>query len=302
MRDQLIQGVGLSARPFYFEDLVQESSSISWLEIVPDNILMSSCFLKKKVETLSERYPIVFHCLELSIGSTHPFDPTYLHKTRDLQKKLKPAWISDHWCWTSQEDHYFHDLLPLPYTEETAKHLIKRIGFLQDFFEDVLVFENISSYFSYKMSDMEESDFFKYVMESSGCQFLLDINNLYVNSVNRGFKNPEDFFYQIPKKFIKQIHLAGFTRKGHYLIDTHSRPISEEVWLLYKKALKYYGAIPTCIEWDDDLPSYKTLIKEIERTKEYLNNHSKKPLTSEVSKISKTTTATTTTTITTKHF
>ena len=259
-----IHGFGLSLRPNYFEALLKEDCPFfSWLEVLPDQFIPFSPFLKKNIEALSEKYPLVFHCLELSVGSLHPFDKDYLNNIKSLQKKLKPLWISDHWCWTSYEGQHFHDLLPFPYTEEMAKHLIKRITFLQDFFESPLVLENISSYFAYKMSTKTESEFLKEVMEASGCKLLLDINNLYVNAFNGHKTHPDHFLQTISKKFVKQIHLAGFTKKDNYLIDSHSKPISKEVKKLYKKALTHYGPVPTSIEWDEDFPSFNVLIEEV---------------------------------------
>ena len=272
-----IEEVGISARPLHFKSLLQKSLPIQWIELVADNYLDTSHSTFALIQVLREKYPLTLHSLNLSIGSTDPFNKKYLKKLKRLKIKLKPLFISDHLCWTSKGNHYFHDLLPLPYTEEIAKYLIQRIRFLQDFFEDFIVLENISSYFSYKISKMSEADFFKIILEESNCKLLLDINNLYVNCKNNEstsssndsnhFNGFNDFLKKIPKDSIRQVHLAGFTHKGHYLIDTHSKPVAEDVWVLYKKTLEHYGVLPTCIEWDKNIPSLKGLMREVEKAR-----------------------------------
>lgn len=261
-----ISGVGLSARPQHFSHLLQKEGDLPWLEILIDNYLFPGSPQSQTLHTLSEMYPLTFHCVSLSIGSTDEWNWPHLKKIKALKKQFNPQWISDHLCWVSQDQKYLHDLIPLPYTDESVLHLCKRINELQDFFEQTLVIENVSHYLTYKSSSMSEVEFLCAILQETNCQLLLDINNLYVNSINHRF-DAHSFLKKLPTNQIKQWHLAGHTKTDNCLIDTHSDRVVPAVWSLYQKSLQIFGDIPLCFEWDNDIPEYSVMLEEINQAK-----------------------------------
>jgi hypothetical protein len=212
------------------------------------------------LDKIRERYPVVLHGVSLSVGSTDPLDRDYLKKLKTLSRRVQPAWMSDHLCWTGVGGRNLHDLLPLPYTEETIRHAVKRIKQVQDFLGRQLLLENVSSYITYSQSTMTEWDFLAAVATEADCSILLDINNIYVSSVNHSF-DPEKYLNAVPANKVGQFHLAGHSNKGDYLLDTHDHPIKPAVWKLYVKALQRFGDISTLIEWDDKIPGFPKLQK-----------------------------------------
>jgi uncharacterized protein (UPF0276 family) len=206
---------------------------------------------------------MVMHGVSLSIGSTDPLDREYLHAVRMLARRIEPAWISDHLCWTGVEGRNMHDLLPLPYTEEALGHVAARIGEVQDALGCQILIENVSSYLSYRGSEMTEWEFLSEVARRADCAILLDINNIYVSSVNHGF-DASLYLRGVPKERVRQFHLAGHSDMGGHLIDTHDHPIAPAVWALYREALAEFGRIPTMIERDDNIPPLEELLSELE--------------------------------------
>lgn len=206
---------------------------------------------------------MVMHGVSLSIGSTDPLDTDYLQKLKALVKHVEPAWVSDHLCWTGTDSLNLHDLLPLPYTEATLRHLVPRLAQMQDLLGCPFLIENVSSYVSYRADEMTEWEFIGELVARSGCELLLDVNNVYVSSVNHGF-DPRAFIDAIPAVAVRQIHLAGHEDHGNYIIDTHDHPICDAVWDLYAYTVRRLGAVPTMIERDDNIPSLDELIAELD--------------------------------------
>ena len=169
-------------------------------------------------------YPVVMHGVSLSIGSTAPFDQAYLKDLKNLADRIQPAWISDHLCWTGIHGQNIHDLLPLPYTIETAKHVTERVKIVQDYLGRQILLENVSSYASYVDSTMSEWEFISLIAEQADCLLLLDVNNIYVSSYNHNF-DAKTFIDGVPAKRVQQIHLAGHQNNGDYIIDTHDAPV-----------------------------------------------------------------------------
>lgn len=227
------------------------------------------------LEELRKDYPIVMHGVSLSIGSSDPLDKTYVKKLKNLAARIEPMWISDHLCWTGVHGQNLHDLLPLPYTRETADHVIKRVKEVQEFLGRRILLENVSSYVSYEHSEMTEWEFLTEVATKADCSLLFDVNNIYVSAVNHQY-DAVDFINGIPKNRIKQFHLAGYSDRGTHLIDTHDHPVSDPVWKLYEKAVDRFGAVPTLIEWDDKIPPFERLwreAKQAERIQEKVLSH-----------------------------
>jgi uncharacterized protein (UPF0276 family) len=209
----------------------------------------------------------VMHGVSLSIGSTDPVDGEYLSAVRALSRRIEPAWISDHLCWTGVAGRNLHDLLPLPYNEEALKHVVARVGQVQDALGRQILLENVSSYLTFQESDMSEWEFLSEVAERADCAILLDINNIYVSSINHGF-DPELYLHAMPKKRVRQFHLAGHSDEGGHLIDTHDHPIAPPVWDLYARAIELFGEVPTMIERDDNIPPLSELVMELDMARE----------------------------------
>jgi uncharacterized protein len=200
--------------------------------------------------------------VSMSIGSTHPLDRQYLSQVKALAARIEPEWISDHLCWTGVAGRNVHDLLPLPYTEEALANVIERVRTVQDILGRRILLENVSSYVSFRDSRLTEWEFLKAVAEGADCLILLDVNNIYVSSVNHEF-DPLDYLNAIPVERVQQIHLAGHEDHGDYLIDTHDHPVPHPVWDLYSAAVRRFGNVSTMIERDANIPPLEELCAEL---------------------------------------
>lgn len=260
-------GFGLGARPEHYDALLTERlGCVSWLEALTENYLVDGGKPLHYLQRLRQHYPIVLHGVSLSIGSTDPLDEDYLRKVRALAERIDAAWVSDHLCWTGVNGINTHDLLPLPYTEEALDHVVARIEHVQERLGRRLVLENVSSYLTYRHSTMTEWEFIAQVLRRADCLLLLDINNVYVSSVNHHF-DPKTYLDHLPANRVQQFHLAGHQRNGLLLIDTHDAPVSEPVWALYSYALERFGPVTTMIERDGHIPPLEELLEELERAR-----------------------------------
>jgi uncharacterized protein len=214
------------------------------------------------LEKVRARLPVVLHGVSLSIGSADSLDRGYLARLRELIHRIEPAWVSDHLCWTGVDGENLHDLMPLPYTHEALTHVVDRISAVQDTLGRRILIENVSSYVEFAHSEMQEWEFVREVLERADCGLLLDVNNIYVSSVNHGF-DPVKYLRAIPANRVAQIHLAGHTRKDGYLIDTHDHPVCPEVWDLYRLAVREFGLVSAMIERDAEIPDWDTLDAEV---------------------------------------
>ncbi|MGB5695386.1 MAG: DUF692 family multinuclear iron-containing protein, partial [Polyangiales bacterium] len=200
------------------------------------------------------------------IGGADPLDWEYLKALKTLTKRVGPQWVSDHLCWTGVGGANLHDLMPLPYTDHALAHVSDRVRQVQDFLERRILLENVSSYVTYKQSDVTEWDFLSAIAERSDCLILLDINNLYVSSQNHDF-DPIAYLDALPGERIYQMHLAGHTRNGRLMIDTHDQPVIDPVWALYAEAVRRFGRVSTMIERDDNIPPLSELLSELDRAR-----------------------------------
>jgi hypothetical protein len=258
-----LAGFGLGLRPPHYEAMLNEPHAIDWLEIITENYLVPGGKPLDYLERIRERFPMVMHGVSLSIGSTDPIDTDYLAGVRALAARIEPHWISDHLCWTGIDGRNLHDLLPLPYTEEALALVVARVGQIQDALGRQILLENVSSYLAFHESDMSEWEFLREVAVRADCAILLDINNIYVSSVNHGF-DALTYLQAIPADRVRQFHLAGHSDLGGHLIDTHDHPIVEPVWNLYRAAVAQFGAVPTMIERDDNIPALSELVAELQ--------------------------------------
>ncbi|WCN09315.1 DUF692 domain-containing protein [Marinomonas mediterranea] len=261
--------LGLGLRSTHFSHILNENPNVSWFEIISENFMDSGGRPRHMLNQIAERYPIVMHGVSLSIGSVDELDYGYLTRLKSLASEVNAKWVSDHLCWTGVMTLNSHDLLPMPMTEESLKHVCERIEKVQDFLGRPLVLENPSTYMQYKQSDISEWEFFNEMFSRTGCKMLLDVNNVYVSCFNSQ-TNPHEYLEKINFKHVRQMHLAGHEHCGDYIVDTHDRPVSEEVWPLFEYAWNRTEGVATCLEWDGNIPSFDAYLNELLKAKEVL--------------------------------
>ena len=255
-------GFGLGLRTDHYNSILDSKPDIDWFEILSENYMVPGGKPLYFLDRIRTDYPIVMHGVSLSIGSCEPLDKDYLRDLRKLADRVQPAWISDHLCWTGVHGQNMHDLLPLPYTEETAKHVAARVRQVQDNLGRRILLENVSSYASYVDSNISEWEFISLIAEAADCLLLFDVNNIYVNSFNHQF-DAKSFIDGVPAHRVQQIHLAGHHHHGDIIIDTHDAPVIDPVWDLYEYAIGHFGPVSTMIERDDKIPPLDDLVQEL---------------------------------------
>ncbi len=255
-------GFGLGLRTPHYEQVLQEQPDVDWFEVLSENYMVAGGKPRYYLEAIGERYPLVMHGVSMSIGSTDPLNMEYLRSLKALANAVNPRWISDHICWTSIHGVNSHDLLPLPYTWETVRHVAERVKQVQDFLGRRLLLENVSSYLSYRNSEMNEWEFLNAVCDEADCLILLDVNNIYVSARNHGF-DPLEYLDVVNPRRVQQIHLAGHSDYGDYVIDTHDHDVPNAVWDLYRETLKRLGPVSSMIERDGNIPAFDALYDEL---------------------------------------
>jgi uncharacterized protein (UPF0276 family) len=260
-------GHGVGLRREHFDRVLSDRTGVDWFEVISENYLVKGGRPLQILERVRRDYPLVLHGVSLSIGSADPLDRSYLDRLRDLAARIEPAWVSDHLCWTSIGGHNSHDLLPLPYTEETLEHVVSRLVAVQDHLGRRIALENASTYLRFAGSSIPEWEFLGEVAHRADCGILLDVNNVYVSSVNHGL-DPEKYLAAVPAERVWEIHLAGHTDRGSHLLDTHSTHVCDEVWELYRFASRRIGAVASLVEWDEDIPDWDTLEAEGARARD----------------------------------
>ena len=249
-------GVGLR-RPHYGE-ILERRPPLDWFEAISENFMVAGGRPLEVLDAVRGHYPLALHGVSLSIGSSDPLNRNYLRELALLARRIEPAWISDHLCWTGVGGRNLHDLLPLPHTEEALHHTARRIREVQDFLGRRLLIENVSSYMTYAHPQLTEWEFLAAVADEADCAILLDINNIFVNAFNHRF-DARRYIDAMPAARVAQFHLAGHADHGSYLLDTHDHPVRAEVWELYEYAVRRLGAVSTLIEWDDNIPEFAVL-------------------------------------------
>jgi uncharacterized protein (UPF0276 family) len=260
-------GFGLGLRVDHYEPILADHPEVDWFEALTENYLVPGGKPLDYLTRIRGRYPVVLHGVSLSIGSTQPLDRTYLAQVKALVARIEPEWVSDHLCWTGIAGRNMHDLLPLPYTEEALANVVERVRTVQDILGRRILLENVSSYVSYRDSRVTEWQFLREIAERADCLILLDVNNIYVSSVNHEF-DPVDYLNAIPVERVQQIHLAGHQSHGDYLIDTHDHPVPDPVWELYSAALRRFGSVSTMIERDANIPPLEELCSELDAARQ----------------------------------
>lgn len=265
-------GVGLGLRPVHYDHVLLRRPAVSWFEVISENYMglrggPSGGRPLEVLERVRRDYPLMLHGVSLSIGSADALNQVYLKRLKRLIGIIEPAIVSDHLCWTGVDGRNLHDLLPLPYTEAVIDHVAARLRRVQEFLGRRILVENVSSYLTYRHSEMTEWEFLTEIAVRADCGILLDVNNIHVSAVNHGF-NALDYINAVPIDRVGQMHLAGYSDEGGFLIDTHDHPVSDPVWDLYAAAIKRFGRVPTLIEWDDKIPSFERLQQEAARASE----------------------------------
>lgn len=259
-------GFGLGLRTEHYQEIIETKPKVDWFEVISENYMIPGGKPLFYLDQIRSDYPMVMHGVSLSIGSTSPLDRKYLVELKQLAERIEPAWISDHLCWTGVHGINMHDLLPLSYTEETINHVVARISEVQEFLGRQILIENVSSYVSFKNAEMTEWEFINRIGKQAGCLLLLDVNNIYVSSINHGF-DAYEFINEIDASRVQQIHLAGHENHGDYIIDTHDAPIVDGVWDLYSHAIRRFGPVSTMIERDDHIPPIADIMQELDHAR-----------------------------------
>lgn len=274
--DKMDYGIGVGLRPAHHDKFLNEKpQTVNWVEVISENYMpWKGKDFGASIDVLDcvrKDYPVSLHGVSMNLGSVDPLDIDYMNRLRKLVDRIQPFIVSDHLSWTGINGQNVHDLLPLPYTEEALTVISNKIIQAQDLLGQQILIENPSSYFEFKSSHLSEPEFISEVLKKTNCGLLLDINNVYVSSVNHGF-DPIEYLKQIPKDKIFQMHLAGHSQLDGYLIDTHDAPICEEVWALYKWSVEYFGKRNVMIERDGHIPEWVELEQEIFRLKGIYDN------------------------------
>ncbi|GAA4774286.1 DUF692 domain-containing protein [Novosphingobium ginsenosidimutans] len=256
-------GFGLGLRKEHHEAFLTAPQPVDFVEVISENFMACGGRPLATLEAVRERYPVILHGVSMSLGADQEPDRAYLAELKTLARRIDPLWVSDHLCWTGFGGHNSHDLLPVPYTAEALARCIRNLTIAQDALERPLLIENPSSYVRFPDSTLTEWQFLAELSASTGCYLLLDVNNVFVSSVNHGF-DPLEFLSGIPTGRVRQIHLAGHSQGPEgMLIDTHDAPVPDPVWQLYASAVDHLGPVATMIERDDQVPPLADLLAEL---------------------------------------
>lgn len=262
-------GFGLGLRAAHVEAILaagKASSGVDWFEILSENYMVAGGQPLATLDRIGQDYPLAMHGVSLSIGTPEGPSDAYLRSLKALADRVQPMWVSDHLCWTGTHGFNLHDLFPLPYTEETLAIVVRNVRRVQDFLERPILLENVSSYLSFAADTMTEWDFVAAVAKESDSLILLDLNNIYVSSMNHGF-DPMTYLLAMPAERVRQIHLAGHSVMGNSIIDTHDQAVADPVWSLFADALRRFGPVATMIERDDNIPPLSELVSELDRAR-----------------------------------
>ncbi|HSW07093.1 DUF692 domain-containing protein [Aquabacterium sp.] len=263
MSDSQISGFGLGLRTEHYADFIAAKPAVDWLEIISENYMVPGGKPLHHLDRIRADFSVVMHGVSMSLGGTDALNTDYLRELKALAARVQPAWLSDHLCWTGVNGQNLHDLLPLPMTGAALRHVASRLQQVQDTLGRRLAIENLSSYVRFAADEMNEFQFVAELLRRTDSLLLLDVNNVYVSSVNHGF-DARAYIDAMPPERVVQIHLAGHSVQDGFLIDTHDAPVCPEVWDLYRYTLQRIGFRPTMIERDDRIPALDELLAELD--------------------------------------
>jgi uncharacterized protein (UPF0276 family) len=254
-------GIGIGLRVPHYEHILTKKPVVDWFEIISENFMVDGGRPLYVLDQILEQYRVIQHGVSMYFGSPEPLNREHLKRLKQLVKRTKTPWLSDHLCWGSVDGNYTHDLLPMPYTRAAVRATAQKIRQARDFLEIPISVENLSSYVEFHASEMTEWEFLSEVVELADCGILLDVNNIYVSSKNHDF-NPFDYLNHVPHDRVAQIHIAGHSKFEKYLLDTHDHAVLDPVWKLYEHAIRLVGPTATLLEWDDRIPSFEEVHRE----------------------------------------
>ena len=259
-------GVGIGLRVPHYPAIFRRRPKVDFFEVISENFMVGGGKPRHHLDRVLENYPIVLHGVSMGIGGPSPPSREYLNELKDLVRYTKTAWVTDHLCFSGARGVHLHDLLPMPFTEEAVRVVVERARAIQEHLEVRFALENTSSYLTFATSTMAEWDFVSEIVERADIGILFDVNNVYVNAYNHGF-DPLEFVRAVPHERIVQVHVAGHTNLGKYIVDTHRGPVIEPVWDLYRETIELAGPVSTIVEWDDEIPPLDVVLAEAERAR-----------------------------------
>jgi hypothetical protein len=266
-------GIGIGLRVPHYDHILSEKPSVGWFEIISEGFMVDGGRPLEILDQILDQYEVVQHGVGLYPGNADGLDFEHLKRLKKLIARTKTPWISDHLCWGSIDGTFSHDLLPMPYTTDSAKTIAENLRIVQDYLEIPLAVENVSSYAAFNQDTMREWEYLMEVVHQAEVGILLDVNNIYVSSVNHGF-DPMDYVDFIAPEHVMQIHIAGHSKYERFIIDTHDHPVIDPVWELYARAIERCGPTPTLLEWDDKIPSFNEVHTEAQKASRYWNQQS----------------------------
>ena len=268
---------GTSFKHEHLPAILAEDKRSGFFEVHAENYMGAGGPPHRALETVRRDYPLSLHGVCMSIGGPQPLDKAHLSRFRGLVERYEPALVSEHLAWSTHETAYLNDLLPLPYTEATLATVCDHIDEVQSAIRRPILLENPSTYLAFRESTMSETDFIRRVAQRTGCGLLLDVNNVFVSAVNHGY-SPLQYLSEFPLSVVGEIHLAGHTEQTDdegdlLLIDSHDKPVANEVWELYERVIRRRGPVPTLIEWDSKIPDWTVLKAEAAAARTILDRH-----------------------------
>ncbi|ACV26408.1 HvfB family MNIO-type RiPP peptide maturase [Kangiella koreensis] len=275
-QQKVITGAGLGLRRDFLDEYeALDQSDVDFMEVAPENWIPYGGHLKEQFKRYADRFPFVIHGLSLSIGGPTPLDTDFVKQVAEFIKTYDIQCYSEHLSYCSDDGHMY-DLMPIPFTEEAVHYVVNRIKQVQDIIGQQIAMENVS-YYAAPGQEMSELEFLLAVLEEADCKLLLDVNNIYVNSINHQY-DPEQFLQALPKHRIAYGHIAGHYDEADDLkVDTHGSDVKPEVWDLLDMAYEQFGVFPTLLERDFNIPKMSQLLKEVEQIKALQNKYQQVP-------------------------
>ncbi|NMM46683.1 DUF692 domain-containing protein [Rhodospirillaceae bacterium KN72] len=259
---------GIGFKPHYFPAVFDHLDRLDFVEVHAENYMVDGGSMPAMLRALGDRTDLSIHGVGLSLGGGDPLDIDHLDRLKRLEETYRPALFSEHLAWSRQDGIYLNDLLPVPYTMASLRHIADRVSQFQDHIGRPVLIENPSVYLTHAENTISEGDFLSALVRQTGCGLLLDVNNVFVSAVNLGL-DAARLLDSLPLESTGEIHLAGFSREtlpdgSPLLIDTHGAPVDEAVWSLYERALARCPDVPVLIEWDTDPPPLEILLHEVD--------------------------------------
>jgi uncharacterized protein (UPF0276 family) len=260
---------GAGFKPEHFDAILQNAGGVGFFEVHAENYMGKGGAPHAILERLRQDHPVIVHGVGLSIGGERPLNKEHLGRLKSVVARYEPLIVSEHLAWSTHDNHYYNDLLPVPYDLNTLQRVVAHINEVQDVLGRAILLENPSTYVEFSTSTISETDFIREIARRTGCGLLLDINNVFISATNHRYA-PERYLADFPLEKVSEIHLAGHATEqddegSPLLIDTHDRPVASAVWALFEKVIASRGLVPTLVEWDNDLPAWDVLKSEAEK-------------------------------------